>query len=181
MNPVNPPQNPSSTPGAESVSPENRNAGERSTPKQKITAAARSATEQIKRVASDTASTVKDQAQKIAEDRREQAARRLDSYSSAAHRTAEEVEREDPNIGWLAHRAADRLQSAANYVRNRDFKTLRSDAENYARAHPAVFFGGLFVAGLVLGNVIKATSGSSDRGDRVTGPASFPPPSPAEI
>lgn len=156
MNP-NSPQNPTSASGAETALSESQAVGDRSTPKQKIRATAQQASEQIKRAATNAATQVRDEAQHIAAARKDQAASRLDSYGSAAHRSAQELERDDPNIAWLAHRAADQLQGAANYVRSRDFNSLRSDAEGWARNHPAVFFGGLFAAGLVLGNVLKAS------------------------
>jgi hypothetical protein len=72
------------------------------------------------------------------------------------HDTARSLEEQDPNIAWFTHRAADKIQGVADYVRSQDFRALRADAEDVARRHPAVFFGGLFLAGLMLGNVAKA-------------------------
>jgi hypothetical protein len=42
-------------------------------------------------------------------------------------------------------------------MRNRDFTALRYDAENMARRHPGTFFGGMFLAGLIIGNLVKAS------------------------
>jgi hypothetical protein len=90
-------------------------------------------------------------------ERKSEVADRLGAYGSAIHKSAESIEGEDPNIAWLTHRAADRLNGIAEYVRSRDLQQLKGDAEDLARRHPAAFFGGMFVAGLVIGNVIKAT------------------------
>jgi hypothetical protein len=49
----------------------------------------------------------------------------------------------------------------ATYVRDRDFAGLREDAASLARRHPAAFFGGMCIAGLVLGSVIRAARSAS--------------------
>ena len=51
----------------------------------------------------------------------------------------------------------DRLQHIADYVRDCDFSSLRRDAEDVARRHPLAFYGGMLVAGLLLGNLVKAS------------------------
>jgi len=80
----------------------------------------------------------------------------LGRYGSAVHQSAESFEEQDQNIAYFAHRAADRIEGIAGYIRTRDFAGLKRDAEDVARRHPAAFFGGLFVAGLVIGNLLKA-------------------------
>lgn len=133
--------------------------------KQKIVSAARDTAAEIKHSASASLSRVKDEAGRLAADKKTETANRIGNYSSAIHDSAKSLEEKDPNIAWLTHRAADRLESVADYVRNRDFGALRADAEDLARRHPVAFFGGLFLAGLVLGNVLKAsTSGSTTNG-----------------
>jgi hypothetical protein len=117
---------------------------------------ARATASKVGAAASEAASKVKDSAEKIAAERKDMAAERVGAYSSAVHETAKSLEEQDPNIAWLTHRAADKLESVATYVRTRDFRGLRDDAANLARRHPAAFFGGMCVAGLVLGSVIRA-------------------------
>jgi hypothetical protein len=99
---------------------------------------------------------VKETAEKVASEKKDSVADRVGSYSSAIHESARSLEQQDPNIAWLTHRAAERLESVAHYVRDRDFSGLRDDAERLARRHPVAFFGGMCVAGLVLGSVIRA-------------------------
>jgi hypothetical protein len=123
----------------------------------KITDTARDAASKVKKAAASTAARARDEVGRMAGERKEQAAERLGGYGSAMHDCASSLEEKDPNIAWLAHRAADRLESVADYVRTRDFRGLREDAEGIARRHPALFFGGLFFAGLIVGNLLKAS------------------------
>lgn len=130
--------------------------------KQNVAQTARDTAAKIKTTAADTASRAKEEAQRIAQQKKENAANRVGGYSSALHESARALEEQDPNIAWFAHQAADRLQTVADYVRNRDFAALRQDAESLARRHPAAFFGGMFVAGLVLGSVLTASNRDTD-------------------
>jgi hypothetical protein len=131
--------------------------------KQKISQTAREAASKVKGVASTTAARAKEQAERFVSEKKETTANRIGSYSSAIHDTAQSLEEKDPNIAWFTHRAADRLQSVAEYMRTRDFSALRTDAEDMARRHPAVFFGGMFLAGLVVGNIVKASRRKLDQ------------------
>lgn len=124
---------------------------------QGVKTTARDAVSQLKTAATTAASRAREETQRFATDKKSTAAERIGSYSSAIHQSAQSLEENDPNIAWFTHRAADRLQSVADYVRERDFTDLRYDVEDVARRHPALFFGGLFVAGLLLGNVMKAS------------------------
>ncbi|MEO5961042.1 MAG: hypothetical protein ABIR80_18195, partial [Opitutaceae bacterium] len=123
------------------------------------------AASKIKSATSDTVARVKEETTRVATEKKDTAAQRLGDYSSAIHESAQSLEEKDPNLAWLTHRAADKLQGVADYVRNRDFAKLRQDVEGVARRHPAAFFGGLFVVGLVLGNVVKASRRNADDAD----------------
>lgn len=125
--------------------------------KQTLKNTTRESVNKLKSAASDTADRVKAQASELAGQQKSEVADRIGGYSSAVHKSAEAFEGEDPNIAWLTHRAADRLADLADYVRNRDFNQLKGDVETLARQHPAAFYGGLFVAGLVVGNLLKAS------------------------
>ena len=115
--------------------------------------------------ASNVLSEAKQTAASLADKQRANVAEQIGSASNAIHRSAQNLEGEDPNIGWLTHRVADRLNGVADYIRGRDLMQLKDDAENMARRHPALFLGGLFVAGLVIGNLAKATQRSSSLND----------------
>lgn len=125
--------------------------------KPKIAQAARDAAAKVKSAASGALTRAKDEAGRLATDKKETAANRIGDYSSAIHESANRLEEKDPNIAWFTHQAADKLHGVADYLRQTDMASLRTDCERIARRHPAAFFGGLFVAGLILGNVVKAS------------------------
>jgi len=131
---------------------------DKSKPLSEVKQGLKKAAQQLRTAASDTASQAREKAQQFASDRQQTAAQRISGYSSAIHDSAKSLEAEDPNIAYFTHGAADRLEKVAEYVRSCDLAKLRDDAETVARKHPALFFGGVFVAGLVLGNVLKASS-----------------------
>jgi hypothetical protein len=130
--------------------------------KESIKDTARHATEGVKAKVTDAATRLKDKASEAVEQKKQAAADRIGGYSSAVHESAKSFEEQDPNIAWFTHRAADRLQGVADYVRDGDFRTIKTDAENLARRHPVAFFGGLFVVGLIVGNLLKASEKSGE-------------------
>lgn len=146
MNPNNP-SNPSSSTEGKPLS----------SALEKSASAVSEATNKVKSAASTTVSRAKEEAERLAREKKQEAADHIGGYSSAIHESARAFEEKDPNIAWFTHRAADRLQGVADYMRERDFSGLRRDSEELARRHPVSFFGGLFVAGLVLGNLVKAS------------------------
>jgi hypothetical protein len=125
----------------------------------------------VKQAASRTAARAKEEAERLATDKKETAASRLGSYSSAIHETADSLEEKDPNLAWFSHQAADKLQGIADYMRSRDLGALRRDAEEIARRHPAAVYGGMFLAGLLIGNIVKASRRKLDDDDRDYAPA----------
>jgi hypothetical protein len=134
------------------------NSGKLSQAKQAISQTARDAASKVKSVAGDATSRAKTEAERLVTEKKEFAASRVGGYSNALHESARSLEQQDPNIAFFTHQAADRLQGVADYIRNRDFTSLREDCCSFSRQHPAAFFGGMFVAGLLLGNMMKATA-----------------------
>lgn len=133
-------------------------AGGMASAKSSLKATARDAASQVKSAATSAADRVRSDAERFASDKKSATAERIGHYGSAIRESARSLEDTDPNIAWFTHQAADRLEHAADYLRNRDFSQLRNDTEEMARRHPALFFGGLFAAGLLLGTIMKSTS-----------------------
>ena len=127
---------------------------------QEIKTSATESAQQLKHKVAETAAHLKDDAARMADERKREVAERITGYSSAIHDSAKNFENDDPNIAWVTHQAADRLQRVADYVRQRDFQQLKLDAENVARRHPAVLLGGTFVVGMLFGSLLRA-GGSS--------------------
>jgi hypothetical protein len=137
---------------------------------------ARDVAEQVKQTASSSASKFKESAADMAARRRVQTAEEVGRFGESLHKTAKSMEEEDPNIAYYAHRLADRLDHVAEYVRNRDLGALKEDMANLARRHPVAVLGGLFVAGLVIGNLVKAGATAVNEApleddDRITRPS----------
>jgi len=132
--------------------------------KQTIQDSARRAKETVKTSVTEASTRLKQQAGETVEQKKREASDRLRGYSSAIHESAQSLENEDPNIAHFTHQAADKLQGVADYVRDSDFRSLKTDAENLARRHPVAFFGGLFIGGLVIGNLLKASGQQNSSG-----------------
>lgn len=143
-------------------------------PRSSIGQTAKEAKAKLGSAATEAASKVKESAEKMVSDKKETVADRVGAYGSAIHDSAKSLEQQDPNIAWLTHRAAEKLEGVANYVRDRDFTGLRDDAADLARRHPTAFFGGMCVAGLVLGSVIRAARSSSQEYDYDSDDSDYP-------
>jgi hypothetical protein len=138
-------------------------------PRSSVAQKARDAASKIGTAASETASRVREGAERLVSEKKDTAADRVGAYGSAIHESARSLEEQDPNIAWLTHRAAEKLEGVASYMRTRDFRGLREDAESLARRHPAAFLGGMCVAGLVLGSVIRAAREASTQSSQQSG------------
>ncbi len=124
-----------------------------------------------KRSAGKILNQAKERAATLAQEQKQSAAQHIGRYGTALRDSARSVEQDDPNVAYFANRAAERIEKVADYVRSTDLDGLRRDAEDIARRHPALFMGGMLIAGIVLGGVIKASAatireeGISDSGD----------------
>ena len=121
------------------------------------TAAGDPTRQKIRQTASQAIDQTKEKVSAAADHGKEVAARRIGGYSDQLRAKAQSAEEEDPNIAHLANTAADRLQQAADYMRDTDLTRLRQDAADFAQRHPALFMGGMFVAGLLVGSLAKAS------------------------
>ena len=169
MNPQNLSNQSASTAGSDPGGGATDISGALTDTKNKLTQTARDAASKVKGAAGNTTVRAKEEAARFAAEKKEATASRIGSYSSAMHDTAQSLEEKDPNIAWFTHRAADRLQHVAEYMRNRDFAALRQDAENMARRHPGAFYGGMFLAGLVVGNLVKASQRKIGENESMSG------------
>jgi hypothetical protein len=113
----------------------------------------RATAEKVRRAAG----RAKEKVTEVASEQKDATAEKIGRYSSRLRDTARSAEDDDPNIAHFANQAADRLESVASYVRDADFAQLKQDAASVARRHPALFMGGMLVAGLVAGNLAKAS------------------------
>jgi hypothetical protein len=114
---------------------------------------------EAKHQTSKVAHQAKDQVNQMVSQRKDQAAERLNSFASVLRDTAGKLNEQDENgVGQYADRAAQQVERLSNYLRDRDVSTFLRDTETFARRHPDVFLGGVFLAGLVLARFFKASS-----------------------
>ncbi len=122
-----------------------------------------------KRSASNMIDQAKERASTMAQEQKQSAAQRIGRCGSALRDSARSVEQEDPNIAYFANSAAERIERVADYLRSTDLDGLRHDAEDLARRRPALFMGGMLVAGLIVGSIIKASaSAARDEGENIS-------------
>jgi hypothetical protein len=114
-----------------------------------------------KRSAGNMLNQAKERASSMAQEQKQSAAQHIGRYGSALRDSARSVEQEDPNVAYYANRAAEGIEKVADYVRSTDLAGLQRDAEDIARRHPALFMGGMLLAGIVVGGLVKASAATA--------------------
>lgn len=110
-------------------------------------------------VAARLAGRVREQAGRIVERRRDQAAQRIGSVSSALRDSGQRLRESDEDLlGRYAVSAAEQLEQLALYLQGQDLDTLLGDVETFARRRPELFVAGSFVAGLLLARFLKSSA-----------------------
>ena len=126
-----------------------------------------------KRSAGNMLNQAKERASSMAQEQKQSAAQHIGRYGSALRDSARSVEQEDPNVAYYANRAAESIERVADYVRSTDLAGLQRDAEDIARRHPALFMGGMLLAGIVVGGLVKASAATAREASLSEGGASF--------
>ena len=125
---------------------------------QKASAATSEAGERVKEKAKEAGDKVKEQGRTFLNEQKERVGSEIETYSAAARRAAERLESEsDTNLSSYVSSAADQLDRLATRVQERNLGELIDDVEEMARRRPEVFYGGMFVAGLVAARFLKAS------------------------
>ena len=101
----------------------------------------------------------KERTRTMADEQKNQLGERIHGYGSSIRRAAYKLrEEKDPNIAHYAEIVADRIDQAGDYFQSRDPGMILRDVESAARRRPEIFFGGMFLAGLVLARFLKASN-----------------------
>ena len=88
---------------------------------------------------------------------KQKASGEVNTYGAAIAKAAEELEKNDEPTAPLVRTAAEKVQQFGRYLENRDTGDLLDAAEDYARRHPEIVLGGMFVLGLGLARFFKST------------------------
>jgi hypothetical protein len=147
---------------------------------QKPVQAAKQFVNEGKRVAKDIGQEVghhaKDIAQEIAgsadeyiEQGRERVTGQVGSLANALHRVSAELrnEQDGAQVARVTDLIAERLDSAASMLQNKEPRDIIRGIENFARREPALFLGGCLLAGVVISRFLKASThrGEGDSSD----------------
>jgi hypothetical protein len=90
---------------------------------------------------------------------KEQAADRIAAVAGAVREAARSLQQQDPNgFGRYADTAAQQLERASGYLRERDLRGMLREAEGFARRRPEIFLAGSVLAGLALARFLKSSS-----------------------
>ena len=134
-----------------------------STAKEQIASAAAVAKEQ----AGAFIEPMKEKALNMAEEKKQTGVDQIGRVAQAVHAAASQIEREIPQAATYIHRAAEGLEQASQAISNRSVGDMVDYVEDFARRHPAAFFGSTVLAGFVLSRFIKS---SSERRAQMRGP-----------
>jgi hypothetical protein len=110
------------------------------------------ATEALKNHAAEV---IRDTASDYAEARKAEGAERIKGFSRAVHGAADQIGQEIPQAADYVHQAANRIESAADELRNRSIEDLIAGFTRFARQQPAAAFAGAVLAGFVLSRFLK--------------------------
>jgi hypothetical protein len=99
---------------------------------------------------------IRDTAGDFAEQRKREGAEHIKGFGRAVHGAADELGKEIPQAADYVHSAADRLERAADDLRNRSMEDLVDSFTRFARRQPAAAFAGAVLAGFVLSRFLKS-------------------------
>jgi ABC-type transporter Mla subunit MlaD len=113
--------------------------------------------EKAKSNITDAAETAKDHARRIAHQQKDAGADRLGEVAGAVHGAARTLEAGMPKVANYVHEAATQLEGVAKTLRHRSVDDLIEEIGGFARAQPAIFFGGAMLAGFALTRFLKSS------------------------
>jgi hypothetical protein len=102
--------------------------------------------------------TVKDSARRIAEQKKNVGADRLDEVARAVHGAARDIQQGLPQAAEFVEDAAARLEAAAAALRARSIDDVVRGLNDFARDRPAAFFAGTVLAGFALTRFFKSSA-----------------------
>ena len=124
---------------------------------------------QAKHVATDMAAQAKQSAQTKISNSKERAADSLGNVANVLRQTGEKLRAEDDSgLTEYVVRAADHVESASSYLKDRNFTDIVGDVGAFARREPALFLGGAFALGLVGGRFLKSSRAPASAREEIT-------------
>src|SRR5690606_32585923 len=120
------------------------------------------AVDQVRDTVKHELRSARDDVQRVAADKvnreKHRIADRMDSIVHALNAARGSLD--DDGQGQLARYVGDlteQIERSTGYLRNNDYGAMMRDMENLARSNTGVFLGSMFVAGLALGRLLRAS------------------------
>jgi ElaB/YqjD/DUF883 family membrane-anchored ribosome-binding protein len=110
----------------------------------------------MKKQAVDTAENVKNKAADMAEAAANTIQEQRDRVGAALDQTAYVIRERREKLASVAQRAADRLQSTADYLREHDANAMADDVKTLIRRHPGPWLAAAAFTGFMLARLLKS-------------------------
>jgi hypothetical protein len=120
----------------------------------------------VRQKVEETASTVVDQAQQVANTQQEKVAEALEGVAQTLRESGSNMREQQPQVASLTEQAASRIDDAAIYLREHTITDLIDQAESFARREPVLFLGAAFAAGFIAARFLKASNPNRFDGQR---------------
>ena len=119
---------------------------------------------EVKHIARDVAQHARKSAETQLTGGKDRAAEGLGEVAQALRQTGEQMrEQEHASISKYVVRAADHVDEASHYLKDRKLGQILGDLETYVRREPGLLIGGAFVMGIIGGRFLKSSrSGPKD-------------------
>jgi len=114
--------------------------------------------DEAKHLASDAMAQARDAAQAQVSSGKDRLAAGLGSVAEAIRHTGEQLREGEPSsLTDYVTRAADGVEAASDYLKEKNIGDVLGDVGGFARREPAMFLGGAFVLGLLGGRFLKSS------------------------
>lgn len=120
------------------------------------------AVDQVKTNTLERVESVRERAHSGIAERRNMVVERIGRVGHILHDASESLRTDDELLARWVDEAGLRIDRVADYVSHADIGDMIEDVREFARARPAWFVGGAFLAGLAIGRFFKSGSGSSE-------------------
>lgn len=117
--------------------------------------------EQLKSQVQQAGKEIGQKAEQSAENAKSRVANQVRAIAGAMRSASDELRKNDQaGIAQAAQRLEEKVEKAAEFLRNKSPGEMRDDLENAARREPIWFLGGAFLLGLVAARFMKSTGQS---------------------
>lgn len=125
--------------------------------------AARDAADKVAEDGRNLAGDVREHAEQFAEAKKDEVADRVGGFAETLRGTSDDLrDRDEETVAGLADTAADQIDRVSRALRQKDVGAMFQEANDLARAHPALFLGGAVALGFMAGRFIRASAPEDD-------------------